>query len=136
MNNLTIRDNAIQGKLLWAGILLIAVVGLIHLIESPEHFEAATYLGLLFLANFAGAAVAAYGIYKRLGWGWALGALVAGGAFVMYIVSRTVGLPSLTEAELFEPMGVASLVVEGLFVGLYLAVFVPRRRTSLKKKAH
>jgi hypothetical protein len=69
---------------------------------------------------------ASYG--RNLGWGWALGALVAGGAFLIYIVSRTGGLPSLTEAEFFEPMGVASLVVEGLFVGLYLAVSAPTKR--------
>jgi hypothetical protein len=46
---------------------------------------------------------ASYGWH--LGWGWTLGALVAGGAFLMYIISRTLGLPSLTEAEFFEPMG-------------------------------
>ncbi|MBA4116161.1 MAG: hypothetical protein H0X71_06925 [Rubrobacter sp.] len=47
--------------------------------------------------------------------------LTARGAFVGYLVSRTVGLLGLTEAELFEPMRIASLVVKGLFVGLYLA---------------
>ena len=29
-----------------AGILLIFAVGLIHLYNAPEHFEAATYLGV------------------------------------------------------------------------------------------
>jgi len=43
----------------WAGILLIVALGLIHLLEAPEELEEATYLGLLFLANFGGAIVAA-----------------------------------------------------------------------------
>lgn len=46
---------------------------------------------------------------------------MARGAFVGYLVSRTVGLLGLTEAELFESMRIASLVVKGLFVVLYPA---------------
>lgn len=44
---------------MWTGILLIVALGLIHLLEASEELEEATYLGLLFLANFGGAAVAA-----------------------------------------------------------------------------
>src|SRR5215212_9002117 len=52
-----------------------------------------------------------------------LGPLIAGGAFGGYAISRTVGLPGLpVEAEGLEPLGVLSLVVEGLFVGLCLAI--------------
>jgi hypothetical protein len=45
-------------------------------------------------------------------------------------VSRTVGLPGLeVDDEWFEPMGLASLVVEGLFVVLYAYVsWLGRRR--------
>ena len=38
--------------------MLIMALGLIHLLEAPEELEEATYLGLLFLANFGGAVVA------------------------------------------------------------------------------
>ena len=105
-----------------AGIVLIAVVGLIHLIEAPEYFETAAYVGLLFLANGIGAAISAYGIYRGAGWGWALGVLVAVGAFVAYILSRTVGLPGATglaQESFFEPLGLVSLSVEALFVFFY-----------------
>ena len=47
---------------MWAGIALLIVVGMVHFIEAPEYFEDATYLGLLFLANFTGAILAAAGI--------------------------------------------------------------------------
>jgi hypothetical protein len=47
-------------KPVWAGILLIVALGLTtYLLEAPEELEEATYLGLLFLANFGGADVVA-----------------------------------------------------------------------------
>ena len=113
-----------------AGIALILVVGLIHLINSPEDLEEGSYTGVLYLANFLGALAAAVGIYRDKGWGWVLGLLIAGGAFVAYIVSRTVGLPRLgVEEEWLEPLGVLSLIVEVLFVGVFLTILVrPQRR--------
>lgn len=112
------------GKLAWAGTSLIAVVGLIHLLEAPEGLEEVTYMGLLFLANFGGAVAAAIGIYRNYRWGWSLGALVAGGAFAGYVISRTIGLPGMPIEEWLEPLGVLSLLVEGLFIGLCLTIFV------------
>jgi hypothetical protein len=57
--------------------------------------------------------------------GLELGALVAGGAFVCYVIRRTVGLPgSPVEEEWLEPLGLLSLLVEGLLIGLYLTNFV------------
>src|SRR5215203_5572603 len=111
------------GKLVWAGISLIAVIGLIHLLEASEELEEATYLGPLFLANFGGAGAAAIGIYRNYRWGWGLGALVAGGAFAGYVISRTIGLPGMPVEDWLEPLGVLSLLVEGLFIGLWLANF-------------
>ena len=46
---------ASRNTVVWMGILLIAALGLIHLLEAPEELEEATYLGLLFLANVGGA---------------------------------------------------------------------------------
>jgi hypothetical protein len=101
------------------------VVGLIHLIDAPEDLEEGSYLGFLFLANFLGALVASVGIYRGNRWGWVLGLLVAGGAFVGYVISRTAGLPGLgVEEEWLEPLGVLSLIVEALFVGVFLAILV------------
>ena len=111
--------------LVGAGISLIVVVGLIHLIDAPEDLEEGSYLGFLFLANFLGALVAAAGIYRGNRWGWVIGLLVTGGAFAGYVISRTAGLPGLpAEEEWLEPLGVLSLVVEALFVGIFLAIFV------------
>jgi len=108
-----------------AGISVIVIVGLIHLVGAPEDLEEAPYQGLLFLANFFGAVVAAIGIYRGRSWGWSLGALVSLGAFLGYVISRTTGLPGLpVEEEWLEPLGLLSLLVESLFVGLYLTILV------------
>jgi hypothetical protein len=127
-----IRETFVQGKLLmWMAISLIALEGLIHLLDAPGSFEDATYKGLLFMAIVIGAAVASVGMYWGYRSGWSLGALIAASAFVGYVISRTIGLPGLPVEEWFEPLGILSLLVEGLFVSLYLALLVPHR-TSLK----
>ena len=119
------RGVLLPAGLVGAGISLIVVVGLIHLINSPEDLEEGSYTGLLYLANFFGALAAAIGIYRGKRWGWALGLLVAGGAFAGYVISRTVGLPGLpVEEEWLEPLGVLSMIVEVMFVGAFLAIFV------------
>jgi hypothetical protein len=125
MSTLSIRDTSGSGRLVGAGVSVIVIVGLIHLINSPGDLEEGSYTGLLYLANFVGAILAALGIYRGRSRGWSLGALVSVGAFVGYVISRTVGLPGLpVEEEWLEPLGVLSLLVEALFVGLYLMVFV------------
>jgi hypothetical protein len=115
----------------WAGVLLLLACGLIHLISAPDHLEEATYVGVLFLANCAGALVAAVGIFRDRLWGWLLGALVAGGAFVMFIVSRLIGLPAYQEhvgmwiGDSFgDRLGIPSLFVEAPLVALSLIVLV------------
>jgi hypothetical protein len=91
--------NASRKTTLW-GTALIALVGLIHLLAVPEYFEFATYLGLLFILNALGSFASAVGIYRWAWWGWPLGVVMAGGAFFMYIESRTIGLPMLDEGWL------------------------------------
>ncbi len=111
----------------WSGIVLIVIVGLIHLVTVPHHFEVATYMGWLFLANLVGSLVAAVGIYREALWGWLLGVLIAGGAFVLYLISRTIGLPEASEfVGHWGTWGIISLIVEGLFVALFLSVVTLR----------
>jgi hypothetical protein len=114
-------------------VLLIVAVGLIHLIGVPQHYRVAPYIGVLFVANFLGSLVSAFGIYRDALWGWLLGVLIAGGAFGAYIVSRSIGLPGFEHAvgRWSGPLGVFSLVVEALFVALFvLAVIVWRQDES------
>jgi hypothetical protein len=57
------------GKLRIVGVALIPLVGLIHLLVTPEYYGFVAYLGLLIFANFAGSIVSAVGIHQGRIWG-------------------------------------------------------------------
>ena len=120
-----------------AGVVLILAVGLIHLWKAPAHFEAAPYVGVLFVANFVASLVSAVGILRGAKtWGWSLGALVSLGALLAYLWSHTIGLPGLAEAvgDWDQPLGTFAMIMEGLFLVGYstvmtgIAVAAPERR--------
>ena len=113
-----------SSTLKWLAILAILGTGLIHVLEARDAFGDATYKGLLFVGNGVGALISAFGIARgQQTLGWRLGLLVAGGAILAYVASRTIGLPGLAaEPDAWlEPMGVASLVCESLFVIAFVA---------------
>jgi hypothetical protein len=108
-----------------AGVVLILAVGAIHLLEAPAHFEAAVYLGVLFVINFVGTLAAALGIFRGAkGWGWTLGALISVLSLLAYLVSRLFGLPGFAEAagKWDEPLGTLDMILEGLFLAGWLSV--------------
>lgn len=112
----------------WVGIALILLVGLIHLVDASGSMAESAAKGISFYLNAAAACVAAVGIYRAsTTWGWGLGALVAAGAFVGYVVSRTVGIFGLPPDVWMEPIGVLSLVVEGLFVMVFAYAALARK---------
>ena len=123
-----------------AGVLVIVACGLIHLIGAPEHLEEATYIGVLFVINATASLEAALGIYRNTLWGWLLGVFVAGGAFVMFTVSRLIGLPAYQEHigmwvgdSLADRLGIPSLIVEALFVALFFLMVLSRRTTNKER---
>jgi hypothetical protein len=119
------------GKLRIAGVASISLVGLIHLLVTPEYYGFAAYLGLLMIANLAGSMISAVGIYQGRVWGWWLGAVMAAGAFLAYVESRTLGLPGLPSWEPFtEPPGLLSLLVEAIFLGLAVYVLLWKREAT------
>jgi hypothetical protein len=125
MSTLNVRastDQKTESSLMLVGVAatFMLMVGLIHFVEIPDNYAEASYKGILFALNCLAALVAAYGVYTQRSWGWWLGLLVAAGALVMYVVSRTVGLPNIgVDTEWFEPMGLLSIFVEGVFVILF-----------------
>jgi hypothetical protein len=92
--------------------IALAVAGTVHLVDAPDTFGDATYLGLSFLAQFVVTVVAAAGILlgSRLAWG--LGAVVSGASIAMYVISRTVGLPGQSGEEWLKWAGIISMVSE------------------------
>ena len=119
----------VSGALKLAAIVLIVAVGLAHLRGALPHYRFAPYIGVGFVVNFVGVLVAAVGIYRDALWGWLLGVVVAGGALVLYVVSRSVGLPGFEVAvgRWFGPLATISLIVEVPFIVLFLLAVITRR---------
>jgi hypothetical protein len=105
----------------WFAIALILEIGLLHIVNAQGEYEEAAYMGYLFAANCSGALPAAFGIYHKQFWGWALGLLIAAGSIAGYAWSRTLGMPGMGVEEWFSPYGIVSLSAEGLFLLLALA---------------
>ena len=123
----------------WIGIALILATGIIHVSMFPDEYEEAPYLGVMFFGAFLSSIIAAIGIYRKQPlWGWGIGALMALGSFLGYILSRTVGLP-ISGIEPWGPaIGYLSLAVEMLFLVLFIRMpefkqligkVIPRRST-------
>ncbi len=104
----------------WLAIFLVLETGLLHLMTAQAEYEEAAYMGYLFVGNFLLALIAAYGIYRQQLWGWLAGLFLAAGSIAGYIWSRTSGMPGMEVEEWLVPYGISALVVEGLFVLLFI----------------
>jgi hypothetical protein len=103
-------------------VVAIAALGgiaLIHILQLPEALDAEGYVGGLFIAAIVACIVLAAGMTRMsdvrlLEAAGGLAALLLLG----YIISRTVGLPGFTQdmGNWSEPLGLISMVVEGLLV--------------------
>ncbi len=109
--------------LMWLGVILLIITGLVHLYLVQEEFEEAAYIGVLFFLNFLGSFIAAVGVLRGQAWGWLLGLLVTSGSVAAYILSRTAGLPGHPAEEWTVPSGLLSLAAEILFVILVFVVW-------------
>ena len=117
------------------GIVGLGGIALIHALQVPEAFEETVYLGILFigaiLASLGLAAVLTRTSDQRA---WVAAGGLAAAIMIGYVLTRTSGLPNATldVGNWTEPLGLASLVAEGLVVcvtagALASRTAVPRR---------
>ena len=109
----------------FTGISLILLVGFTHMYVFPRHFETAPYLGLSFAVLFVLSLISAFSILRgSRRWGWALGAVISGVAFVSYILSRLFGFPGFEEAHnsWANPAGTVAMAFEVLFEFTYVSL--------------
>jgi len=117
----------------WLAIVLILETGLLHLMTAQSEFEEVAYMGYLFVGNFLGSLLAAYGIYRKQLWGWLLGLFIAVGSIAGYALSRTKGMPGMEVEEWLAPYGVIALSVESIFILLFF--FRPWRLVTTESLA-
>jgi len=115
-------------------VIGLAGVALIHLLDAPGTFADAPYKGWLYVALIVGClATAGVLIRESDPRAWAAAALLPLGAALAFVVSRTVGLPQGADdiGNWTEPLGLASLFVEGCLVVLSARVLAARAVPSL-----
>ena len=111
----------------------LAGVALIHLLDAHDTFAAAPYKGWLYVCLIVGSlATAAVLVRRSDARAWTAALLLPLGAIVAFVLSRTVGLPNGADdiGNWWEPLGLASLFVEGSLVMLAAAVLNARGMAS------
>jgi hypothetical protein len=94
-------------------------IALIHLLDLPGKFEEATYLAVAYIGLIVASLVVAEGLIRRGGrLIWTAAVLLSGAVIFGFVINRTVGLPGAMNdiGNWLEPLGVASLFVEGVVV--------------------
>jgi hypothetical protein len=121
----------LTSRLRYPAALLAAVAGLAHVPVTPEHLNEAEYIGILFLALTIACVVLAAAL---LVWDSPIVWVAIGGAcllaVVAFILSRTVGLPLISDdiGNWTERLGVVSVLTETGVAILSAAALAKGRR--------
>ena len=97
----------------------LAAIALIHVLDLPGKITETPYLGVMYIGLAVAALILAELLLvrddRRV---WAATGALAASAIVGYVVNRTVGMPGARDdiGNWLEPLGLASLVVEGFVV--------------------
>jgi hypothetical protein len=131
----TVEQNTIRAAMrdsIARGIAVIGLAGvaLIHLLDLPGQLSETPYMFFLYLALMVASVVLAGVLIgtsdTRV---WAAATVLSVLGIVGYVLSRTTGLPHSSDdvGNWSEPLGMASLFVEGSLVTLGSGVLLARR---------
>jgi hypothetical protein len=113
-------------------------VALIHVLQLPDAFAAVDYLGVLFVLAILGSVMLA-ALMTRVSdeRTWAATGALPLLILIGYLLSRTSGLPAFTDdvGEWSEPLGLASLVFEGLLICLSATVLSTHQTGAVRAPA-
>jgi hypothetical protein len=121
-----VRDGIARG----VAAIGLAGVALIHLLDLPGQLGETPYMFFLYLALMvASVALAGALIGTSDARVWAAATILSALVIVGYVLSRTTGLPRSSDdvGNWSEPLGMASLFVEGALVTLGSGVLLARR---------
>jgi hypothetical protein len=129
-----VRDGIARG----VAVIGLAGVALIHLLDLPGKLSETPYMFFLYLGAIVGSlGLAALLVRASDARAWAAAATLPALVLVGYVLSRTTGLPQDTGdiGNWSEPLGIASLFVEGSLVALCAAALVERRARRPERSA-
>lgn len=90
----------------------------IHVKLAPDHLREIPYIGAGFVLASVLLAVAVVGVLLDRRAGWLLGSALCVGMALLFVASRTVGLPGFHEAWSSDGgLGLVALLPEAFFVG-------------------
>jgi hypothetical protein len=113
------------------GVVALAGIALIHLLDSIGKFSETPYIAWMYIGLMAGSVtVAAALVHSRDRRLWLAAGGLAASAIVGYVLSRTTGLPNATAdiGNWTEPLGLASLFVEGALVAISAYAYTSVRK--------
>jgi hypothetical protein len=113
------------------GIAAVGLVGiaLIHVLDLPGKLEEVPYLGAAYIGLVVASLVVAEMLVRKDDRrAWAMSAAVAASVIVGFVVDRTTGMPGAMDdiGNWLEPLGVASLFVEGVVLAVSAIALVRR----------
>ena len=128
-----IREAVRDGVTRALGALGLLGIALIHLLDLPGKFGETPYMAWLYVGLIVAAGVLAASLV--LGgdrWIWQAAAGLSASVILGYVLSRTTGLPQATDdiGNWGEPLGIASLFVEGAVIALGAGVLLTRRAAA------
>jgi hypothetical protein len=121
-----VQDAAVRG----ATAVGLGAIAVIHAVDSVGKWTETRYLFWVYMALIAGCVVTAAAVlFHRSRTALLAAAALAGTVIAAYVLDRTVGLPNATGdiGNWLEPLGLASLVVEGFVVAVGLGGFLAGR---------
>ena len=126
-----------DGTIRAAGVIGLLGIGLIHFIDFFGKWHETRYMAWLFLALVASTVLASFLLLgQQHAAGWVLGGAVSALTLAGYIINRTWGLPSAKDdiGNWTEPLGVASLFIEGFVFLLAIGVLTGALSTADRSK--
>lgn len=105
----------------WSGAAGLAAIAAVHIDIAPQHLREAPYAGVLFSLLAAAALVSAFVLLiTDHPLAWAGAATLCLGAVGAYLVSRSIGLPSLGDdiGDWLNPLGIVAVLCETAVVAL------------------
>src|SRR3954447_7817166 len=114
-----VLDAAVRGTI----VVGLAGIAVIHAVDSVGKWSEVRYMFWMYIALIVGSlATAGAVLFTRSRRALLAAGGVAASAFLGYVLSRTTGLPNATDdiGNWTEPLGLASLVVEGCVITVAL----------------